>query len=759
MPAMWDRLRSTTPDFLPHKHRIVPFNKGGLHLHLDGHIDSRDKTDWQSDFDNLLYTLSQSDAPHRYEVRRGKTVPRPPQDKSGQVSPSTDSSESEEAGDEDNDLQPPSSVHRRPQLPPKNSKAESLAPSQPSQQPPPLSAPRHFQFPAWSDPDRLSPTSSSSEIDGEMYGQGVLEQISPPSSPDLNARDGYTHEVSPIDDDDEFYWTGQRRMQPQGHAAALSPRNATSPTSTGKSSIPTMRRDRRKNLEAAAAANREAKSKDRVRDKRQATHPQVSRGGGVRLNAPSGSASVDSWMQDREYGVTTTVSTGAPPLRAGDSQPTFGQRVRQQLARSKPDPLETRPPWQGASGRTSLLQPLRDNLAVAPLSVSPRLNKSAGRSGDPPFSASVSPVSPHDSETAGGPVAALRRFLPSGSAGMKPSHTNSDPTAQTSKVAALSYPSPPYVESPVSLSPTSGHPNASPTTLSATGSVLANAEASKAIKRKPPPSITAVAAPAPVAGPKHAVHPSISSSVYSAHPEPSAPAVPSTDVAVPQEQWLQPPSRFSVTTYATSSADADSARLSGEEEHPPLPPAPQQLVSVLDRTRPIPPENQKINPTAPIVISMQTTYTESPTAIHEHEKPATTTELCHTVADPNSDEPAISIMSTSKALPPAPPELSAADRVGQLNARLESLAYRRVNITRSIKQMTELMPTDNLLASAEVLRRRESEKLKVEQLKEELAEVQREEYDLGLKLHLAYKRLERDSEFESSSLWVRRVTG
>lgn len=118
-----------------------------------------------------------------------------------------------------------------------------------------------------------------------------------------------------------------------------------------------------------------------------------------------------------------------------------------------------------------------------------------------------------------------------------------------------------------------------------------------------------------------------------------------------------------------------------------------------------------------------------------------------------------SLLAGGKALPPAPPELSAVnDRVEFLNARLNSLANRRVNINRSIKQMTELMPGDNLMASNEVLRRRESEKKKVEALKSELAEVQSEEYELGIKLHRAYKRLDQDGSFEATTLWVRRVT-
>ena len=113
-------------------------------------------------------------------------------------------------------------------------------------------------------------------------------------------------------------------------------------------------------------------------------------------------------------------------------------------------------------------------------------------------------------------------------------------------------------------------------------------------------------------------------------------------------------------------------------------------------------------------------------------------------------------------LPPAPPETSAGearDRVGLLNAQLQGLSNRKINISRSIKQMTELMPTDNLMDSVEVRCKRDMEKLKVEALKNELSEVQREEYELGLKLHRAYKRLDKDAQYEPTTLWVRRVTG
>lgn len=114
----------------------------------------------------------------------------------------------------------------------------------------------------------------------------------------------------------------------------------------------------------------------------------------------------------------------------------------------------------------------------------------------------------------------------------------------------------------------------------------------------------------------------------------------------------------------------------------------------------------------------------------------------------------------AKPLPLAPPELSASqDRVAQLNAYIQSLIHRRLNISKSIQQMTELMPRDSLFATDDVVRKREVEKLKVQALRHELAEIQREEYDAGFKLHRAHKRMERDAEYEPTALWVRRVTG
>jgi hypothetical protein len=106
-----------------------------------------------------------------------------------------------------------------------------------------------------------------------------------------------------------------------------------------------------------------------------------------------------------------------------------------------------------------------------------------------------------------------------------------------------------------------------------------------------------------------------------------------------------------------------------------------------------------------------------------------------------------------------PDEAQSHDLVTSLQAQLDDLAHRRGNITKSIRQMTELMPTDNLVVTDEVRRKREMEKMKIERLKTEEADVRREEHDIGLRLHRAWKRRDKEAVYEPTGLWVRRVTG
>ena len=431
------------------------------------------------------------------------------------------------------------------------------------------------------------------------------------------------------------------------------------------------------------------------------------------------------------YGSTTVITAPASSHRNTPS-PSFGQRMRF-IGRSKPEPLDSRPPWHGASGRTKLIKPVRDDLKAGPLQIPRKSSKRTGRGGVPISTGAHTPGGQTTSETpnAGATTAQARTLRPFPSdqeaarKAMGPSwHTQSPPQFDA---GAHSYPSPPDTDylspSPPAAAFQSWNPSVAPRGVSP------DVQPSKPIKRKPPPGASTASAGATLS--------------HSIGPSPG----PSND----QDAWVQPPSRFSVTTYATS--NPGSPRQSVDE--PPVPALPALATSVMDRRRPVAGEHNDGATPEPIVISMSSPYSAS-----SHEPVHERTAHARIASESQQSDRRSSVLSMAKPLPPAPHEQSSSnDRVANLNAQIQGLVHRRINITRSIKQMTELMPADNLLASEEVLRKREVEKQKVDTLRGELAEVQREEYELGLKLHRAYKRLDQDAEYEPTTLWVRRVTG
>lgn len=342
----------------------------------------------------------------------------------------------------------------------------------------------------------------------------------------------------------------------------------------------------------------------------------------------------------------------------------------------------------------------------------------------------------------------------------------------------------------------------------------------------------------------HKPHASFSSSVYSRpsedhvdnqQPPPNTirlnskdlPTLPPTTGHGTTDPYVQPPSRFSVTTYATS-ANTGSPRESIDADAPPLPTPPKDIIMGLQPQQPISPadnpgesvlararpklrggENKWEEQTdeAPIKISLTKAWMSTAGAnsagINAQNSPERTRKSkgaagpqgprdmlvqspgkddnnstggflgfftsarSPTTTTPNGDStPAsrpASILSVDKALPLAPPqEISTATtpvgtRIEQLNALLSGLGNRRININRAIEQMTKLMPQDNLMATEAVVRKREAEKRKIEELERELADIQREEHELGMKLHRAYKKLDSQTEYEPTTLWVRRA--
>lgn len=489
-----------------------------------------------------------------------------------------------------------------------------------------------------------------------------------------------------------------------------------------------MRRERRKLQDAAAKANREQKLTGLPHSKHPDS-PHGNSGAGLDPSMADGPRGVTP-DPTQMYGSTTTITANNQQHRRNfNASPSFGERMRQ-FGKGKPEPIESRPAWNGASGRQAVVEPLRDDLSAAPLKVNTQNSKrphgrtqAADKSG-PETSYSTSAAA----------AAAVRKFMPSrsGQTANGREFIHVQPAAATygaSSSIPLATGAPTRNAAPPHETPRDGPASNGPPRPD-----YFNQE--KAIKRKPPPSTLH----APV--PSHTAQPSISSSVYSTQAE-SRSRTESPQLGLIQSDeseltgpWVAPPPppapAFSESTTPSTSSPASPA---------PIPETDQtqtaSIPSVMERRRPLRGKDSPQEPSGedPIVISLRTANYQKPRE-----------------AD---------AMSTGKDLPLAPPEMiESADRVAVLSAKLLGLAHRRNNINKSIQQMTELMPKDMLLSSIEVQRKREDEKRKVELLKQELADIQQQEFDLGLKLHRANKRRERESEFEEGgSLWIRRITG
>lgn len=303
--------------------------------------------------------------------------------------------------------------------------------------------------------------------------------------------------------------------------------------------------------------------------------------------------------------------------------------------------------------------------------------------------------------------------------------------------------------------------------------------------------------------------------------------------------YAQPPSRFSITTYATSARTASPRTSFDQQTAPPLPTPPNDMVigfrkkspkldqapaSVLERRRPEMRggenkwEEPKPEDVEPVKISLSKAWMSTAGAnsagintqgspprsrkpvskgardLHpakkddreankENKENNNSSNSSNSTSrgfgfgflsprssstpgsDSNSTSRPPSVTSNmDKDLPLAPSVAASTaptttDRIAHLNAQLQDLANRRININRAIKQMTELMPKDNLIMPDEVRRKREGEKRKIEELRNKLSDIQGEEHDLGMKLHRAYKKLDKQAEYEPTTLWVRRATG
>ncbi|CAI6340322.1 unnamed protein product [Periconia digitata] len=377
----------------------------------------------------------------------------------------------------------------------------------------------------------------------------------------------------------------------------------------------------------------------------------------------------------------------------------------------RPSPVDTKPrePWSLASGRNEIVKPFKDQPSEKPLNFVRKLDPAKKQ--DQGVADSLATTTKHQFVRSDTAVVAdsldnadmhqksIKPVVPLKVGRYSPNNTGSPITPQNPRDQAIhSYPSP--------ITPTNKQsPVAS--------SYVYGAARNEVAGTKPVTPTTAGAPRKSVEG----------------TPESTA------------TKESGPKSRFSWTTYNSGTTYQHSPPPSPP---PPLPtsnqpePAPA-AVSVLDRKRPIPSSDNRIPSRKPVA--------ESTVTIMQTQSPS---------PDPPSPRPESTFSSNPhKALPRPPPELAAADHIEALESQMEDLRVRRSNVYRLLNDLNNMAPPNPMITDFKRMRLVEQRKKDFEN---ELAEIKVEEHDVGLKLHRAFRKREKNDPNGGSALWVRRVT-
>ncbi|KAG5924435.1 hypothetical protein E4U42_004634 [Claviceps africana] len=665
--------------------------------------------------------------PHRYAVQRGRIVPQrhcvdvvllPSQNEFGSIR---------------SKIAPPRRSSRRSRQRERRKSASAWRPAS--------SVYSH------SDGELSSPTPEYTLASSDSLGGLAALQISPPSSPDLAgaAQRLDAGDVSPIEDD--FDHVQHSALANRSHLDSR-----ITPSQQRILSIPKTAQAEDHHRNAVPPPRRH----DITPPDERAGYRQVQTWQAI--NYPeNGALSRDAFGAGQLYGSQTTISAAANDSAKSSSSSSFSQRMRL-MGMAKPAAFSRRPPWNGASGRSVVVQPVRDDLNVAPLKIVKQ--RAPGHT----ETSEASSIGTETSTTSTG-GRAMRRLLQGSSKNKQkgaPAHADAQLSAEKQCATSEStYPTLPNIEI---LAQEAGPLYGAPSNDLQTQALGSHPfdlfrPSLNVIRRKPAPASSNAS---PASNHKHSDM-GISNGIAESAGEAGGGDLMTAQMAPsdsPTEAASSAPvlSRFSFTTYATS--DPGTSRLSTEETVTPLP-----VLGVMDRSRPVAGGRSRSSGSQqPIAIDMSIPFLsmrepqqqQGASANRRSQGPQNRSVSDTTPAD--RDRPS-SRLSMSKPLPLAPHQGKSGDLVSQLDAQTSALFHRRVNIEKSIKQITELMPRDNLLASEHVLRKRDEEKQKVDNLRQELADIQREEHELGLKLYRARKRQEKEADFESTPLWVSRVAG
>lgn len=211
-------------------------------------------------------------------------------------------------------------------------------------------------------------------------------------------------------------------------------------------------------------------------------------------------------------------------------------------------------------------------------------------------------------------------------------------------------------------------------------------------------------------------------------------------------------SRFSWTTYNSTTTYQHSP--------PPSPPQPMPALSNVIKAR-VATDSSVLNRRRPIAqADMVPNTPPARKPVPAARCPVGTKTRATAIATPTSPRPdstfSTSTTGTQKALPQPPTAQAATDHVSLLESQMEDLGVRRSNVYKVLNGLNSAAPSNPMLTDFKTARIMEQKK---KALEDELAEIKIEEHDIGLKLHRALRKREREDPNSGSALWVRRVTG
>ena len=226
-----------------------------------------------------------------------------------------------------------------------------------------------------------------------------------------------------------------------------------------------------------------------------------------------------------------------------------------------------------------------------------------------------------------------------------------------------------------------------------------------------------------------------------------------TTTPPPKTPDHDPSSRFSWTTYATSVHESPRTVAQRDPNPPPVPPIPYIPNAMAMRKRPMPSHTAEANSLSKPKINRKPTPSDT-TRERSSSLYSTAANIAETPKSPTGSEtpPA----DRSKSLPQCPPELEAKDRIGVLEARMDALRHRRGNIDQILKELNNVIQPTTF---AYDLATRGDVKKTVKGLEDELGEIRLEERDIGMTLHRALKKRDQENVYGyPTGLWIKRVT-